>query len=140
MSERILKSDQAREGREYKVSVRQPAPRREKDLQPLDTLDVGLVPTPPKKAASDRSKDPDYQLPSDRARTEAERIVEEAEHMAQEIAAQAMADAITLKEQAEGEVTTLRELVDNELAAKRDKLEEETRRQLEAEYRRMIVC
>jgi flagellar biosynthesis/type III secretory pathway protein FliH len=135
MSERILKSDQAREGAEYKVSVRPPAARPAKEAQPLDKMDLGSPAAGAKKASKERSIEPEYQLPSDRARSEAERIVDEAEQMAQEIAAEARAEAITLKEQAEGEVSSLRELASSELAVKREKLEAETRSQLEAEYR-----
>lgn len=135
MSERILKSEQAREGEEYKVSVRQPVARPAKGAQPLDKMDLGSPTAGVKEAAGERSKKLDYQLPSDRARSEAERIVDEAEQMAQEIAAEARAEAITLKEQAEGEVSSLRELASSELAAKRENLEAETRSQLEAEYR-----
>jgi len=136
MNERILKSDQTKEGEQIVVNARQlvetfhlPGP----DDEELPAEQASEV-------ADETADDEDYMLPSDKAKSEAERIVGEAEQMAQEIASQAEAEASKKIEATEVEVEQLISMTMRDLESQRETLEREARERVEAEYRERYLA
>jgi flagellar biosynthesis/type III secretory pathway protein FliH len=126
MSDRILKGEQAKKGDKVIVAARQLTGRMSNSAVESKPENPGQEP----EISAD-----DYLLPSDRARSEAERIVADAEQMAQDIAAQAESEASRKREEIESEIEQLIDSTTRELETQRESIERETRQRIEAEYR-----
>jgi len=134
MPERVIKGGRAFEGDEFVVipsatdSVDSPPDR---EIPPESNLPEGT----PGQADPVSDDGAEYQLPSEKARSEAEKIRAEAEEMAQEIATQAEAEALARREKTEDELQQMMESTLKDLETQRESLERETRTRLEQEYR-----
>lgn len=128
MSDRILKGDHAVKGEDFVVSAR-----------PL-AADGRSAKRTRRPANAEPQTEEEIQLPSDRAHSEAERIVADAEQMAQEIAAEAENKATKKREETENELEQLIELTTRELETQRETIEREIRQRLEAEYRERYLA
>lgn len=130
MAERILKGEQAKQGDKIVVAARQLAARRAAtaDDQPLQRP----AQPPADGGASETGVDP--------ALSEAERIVADAEQMAQEIAQQAEHEASRKREELESEIEQLIDSTTRELETQRESIERETRQRVEAEYRERYLA
>jgi len=126
MSDRILKGEQAKKGDKVIVAARQLTGRK---------LSSAVDSVPVKTSQEPEINADDYVLPSDRARSEAERIVADAEQMAQDIAAQAESEASRKREEIESEIEQLIDSTTRELETQRESIERETHQRVEAEYR-----
>ncbi|MBN2081984.1 hypothetical protein JW859_07235 [bacterium] len=135
MNERILKSDQTKEGERIVVNARQLV-----ETFRVPGPDDEDLPGEPALSDDAPADDEEYLLPSDRAKNEAERIVGEAEQMAQDIAAQAEAEATKKIEETEAEVEQLISQTMRELESQREVLEREARERAEAEYRERYLA
>jgi hypothetical protein len=126
MTDRILKGEQSKQGDNIVVSARELRSR-----QPGPSESPALPRTQPRAAGDGGTLKP---APEHRL-SEAERIVADAEQMAQEIAQQAEVEACRKREELESEIEQLLDSTTREMETQRAGLEREQWQRIEAEYR-----
>jgi len=131
MKERILKGEQAKQGDKVVVAARQLSKRQ---LDGSQGASRSRAPEPTDGVSEAIDQFPDH------ARSEAERIVADAEQMAQEIAQQAEHEASRKREELESEIEQLIDSTTRELVTQRESIERETRQRVEAEYRERYLA